>query len=112
MAHTNGSKPGQNSSLHTPPAVRKDLAAILKAIPGTHLAAQCERLREALSRYSLTTYEAMRYLDCYHPPARIMQLRRAGLEIDTHWVHSVTESGERHRIGMYVLVPKGKGDQR
>lgn len=112
MAHTNGKKPGPVTSLHTTAAKRKDLAEILRAIPGTHLAAQCQRLSTALSRYSLSTFEAMRYLDCYYPPARIMQLRRSGLDIDTHWVHTVTEAGEKHRVGLYVLAPAKKGAKR
>lgn len=111
MARTYGTKPGLNTPVHldTSPAKRKFLAKILKAIPGNNLAAQCQRLCEALGRYSLTTFEAMRYLDCYYPPARVMQLRRQGIAIDTHWVYSATESGERHRIGLYVLAPTKKG---
>lgn len=104
MTRNNGTTPG----LNTPADKRQYLAKILKAIPGTSAAAQCQRLREALSRYNLSTFEAMRYLDCYHAPARVMQLREEGLAIDTHWVQTVTESGARHRVGLYVLAPSGK----
>lgn len=111
MTPKNGIKPGSNTPVHTDtsPSKRKYLAAILKATPGNNLPAQCQRLRKALSRYSLSTFEAMRYLDCYYPPARVMQLRREGEQIDTHWVYTVTESGERHRVGLYVLAPTKKG---
>ena len=105
MTRNNGTEPG----LNTPSDKRQYLAKILKATPGTSAAAQCRRLREALSRYSLSTFEAMRYLDCYHAPARVMQLRDEGLAIDTHWVQTVTESGARHRVGLYVLAPAAKG---
>jgi hypothetical protein len=111
MTRNNGTTPGLNTPAHidTPPAKRQYLARILKAFPGTSSAAQCQRLREALGRYSLSTFEAMRYLDCYHAPARVMQLRDEGVGIDTQWVQAVTESGERHRVGLYVLAPGAKG---
>lgn len=111
MSTIYGKKPGLNTPVHTDtsPAKRQYLAKILKTNPGNSLGAQCQRLREALSRYSLSTFEAMRFLDVYYPPARVMQLRRDGIAIDTHWTYSVTESGERHRIGLYVLAPSKKG---
>jgi hypothetical protein len=55
------------------------------------------------ARYSINTFEAMRYLDVYHCPARILQLRKQGHNIITHWQTVVTEAGERHRVGLYVL---------
>lgn len=91
--------------LRTPSDKRHALAAIRRAYPGNTTVAQCERIRAALSRFNITTFEAMRYLDCYDPRARVMQLRRSGEAIDTHWQAIVTESGDRHRVGMYVLAP-------
>jgi hypothetical protein len=79
------------------------LHRLLKLHPGVSSKAQCSRLRAALSGYSITTFEAMRYLDVYYAPARVMQLRNAGEVIDTHWQTVVTESGERHRVGCYTL---------
>ena len=73
--------------------------------PGVSSAVQCARMRAALSRFSVTTFEAMRFLDVYDPRARIMQLRHAGSAIDTHWQTVVTEAGERHRVGVYTLRP-------
>ena len=73
--------------------------------PGVSSAVQCVRLRAALSRFSVTTFEAMRFLDVYDPRARVMQLRHAGNTIDTHWQTVVTEAGERHRVGVYTLRP-------
>jgi hypothetical protein len=58
--------------------------------------------RGALARFSVTTFEAMRYLDVYHCPARILQLRKAGHRITTHWQTVVTEAGEKHRVGLYM----------
>jgi hypothetical protein len=70
---------------------------------GTTGRSQCDRLLAALQRFPLTTFEAMRKLDVYHVPARVLQLRKAGHSIATLWQIVVTESGERHRVGLYVL---------
>ena len=80
------------------------LEAIGGECKGTANHLQAALLLEALSRFPITTYEAMRYLDVYHCPARILQLRRRGHEIITHWQTVITESGERHRVGMYLLA--------
>jgi hypothetical protein len=50
----------------------------------------------------VTTFEAMRFLDVYHCPARILQLRKAGHRITTHWQTVITEAGAKHRVGLYV----------
>ena len=88
----------------TPNDKREALTAILAAHPGNTCAVQCARIREALSRFSLTTYEAMRHLDVYDPRARVMQLRKDGNSITTIWTRIPTESGHLHRVGLYVLV--------
>lgn len=93
-------------SLRTPQHKRAALAIIRKAIPGTTTAAQCARIRAALAQFSITTFEAMRYLDCYDPRARVMQLRNAGEAIVTHWQTIITESGDKHRVGLYVMGAK------
>ena len=87
----------------TPEAKRKALASILAAHPGNSSAVQCARIRAALSRFSLTTFEAMRHLDVYDPRARVLQLRKAGESITTAWSQIATESGDLHRVGVYVL---------
>ena len=89
--------------LHTSASKRRALAAILKAHPGTSGAAQCARIREALASWPLTTFEAMRYLDCYDPRARVMRLRDEGHAIKTHWRTVTTEAGTKHRVGVYAL---------
>ena len=96
-----------------PPEPEKKKAATLEKIAaleairiefkGTASRSQAARLLEALARYSINTFEAMRYLDVYHCPARILQLRKRGHNIITHWQTVVTEAGERHRVGLYVL---------
>jgi hypothetical protein len=88
----------------TSPEKQAALKAIRVEFKGTASRSQAAaRLLEALSRYSITTFEAMRYLDVYHCPARILQLRKRGHKIVTHWQTVITEAGERHRVGLYAL---------
>ena len=70
---------------------------------GTSGRNQAERLLAALRQYPITTFEAMRLLDVYHVPARVLQLRKAGHRIVTLWESVTTEAGARHRVGLYVL---------
>jgi len=93
----------------TPDDKREALASILAAHPGNSCAVQCARIRAALSRFSLTTFEAMRHLDVYDPRARVLQLRNSGESITTTWGRITTESGDVHRVGVYVL---GAGSTR
>lgn len=87
----------------TSPAKQAELRRIKAMFKGTSAGVQCERLMTALARYSITTYEAMRYLDVYHCPARVLQLRKRGYAISTHWEIVMTESGDLHKVGRYVL---------
>ena len=79
------------------------LEAIRAEFSGTSGHTQKARLLAALSRYAITTFEAMRYLDVYHCPARILELRDAGHRIVTHWQSVITEAGVKHRVALYVL---------
>lgn len=84
-------------------ARQADLQLIKAKFDGSSSNVQCQRLLIALTRYKLTTFEAMRFLDVYHCPARIFQLRKLGYKITTHWETVVTESGEKHVVGCYTL---------
>lgn len=69
---------------------------------------QAKRLEAALRALgSITTFEASRVLDIYHPPARALALRKRGLSIITLRERVVTESGKVHRVGKYVLATVG-----
>jgi len=76
---------------------------------GTSGRNQAERLLAALRQFPVTTYEAMRHLDVYHVPARVLQLRKAGHQITTLKQLVLTEAGVSHRVGLYVLQ-RGGGD--
>jgi hypothetical protein len=91
----------------TSPEKKAALEAIRAEFSGTSGHSQTARLLEALSRFAITTFEAMRYLDVYHCPARVLQLRKAGYRIVTHWQTVITEAGVKHRVGLYVLESGG-----
>jgi hypothetical protein len=87
----------------TPTEKRAALEAIRAQSKGAAGAVQATRLLEALRSYAINTFEASRYLDVYYCPARVLQLRKLGHNITTHWQTVVTEAGEKHRVGLYVL---------
>ena len=74
----------------TSPEKKAALKAIRDELKCIANHSQAARLPEALSRFSVTTFEAMRYLDVYYCPARIMELRRQGYNIITHWQTVIT----------------------
>ncbi len=92
-----------NKKIATSPEKKAALEKIRDGFMGTAGRAQASRLLEALSRFPINTFEASRYLDVYHCPARVLQLRKQGWRIATHWQTVVTEAGERHRVGLYLL---------
>ena len=85
------------------PSKEAALKALRDEFKGTDGNSQSQRLLAALSQFPITTFEAMRHLDVYHAPARVLQLRKAGHPIQTHWQIVTTEAGVRHRVGLYVL---------
>lgn len=86
------------------------LHAIRDRLPGNVASAQETRLLVAMHELGhVTTFEASRYLDVYHPPARKLALVKRGCEILTTWRRVPTESGRSHRIGVYSLV---KGNEQ
>lgn len=91
----------------TSPEKRTALQAILQALPGVSGHQQRARILAALQIGTLTTFEAMRYLDSFDPRPRVLELRAEGHRIDLHWVYAETEQGQTHRIGQYVLMSRG-----
>jgi hypothetical protein len=87
----------------TSPEKKAALETIRSERKGTASQSQAARLLEALTCFPVTTFEAMRYLDVYHCPARVLQLRKKGYRIATHWQTVITEAGEKHRVGLYAL---------
>lgn len=83
------------------------LKKIRDEFTGTSGRNQCDRLMAALCRFPVTTFEAMRHLDVYHVPARVLQLRKAGHQIITLRQRIETEAGVPHNVGLYVLQRGG-----
>jgi hypothetical protein len=90
---------------HDTPAERiAQLIAIRDAIPGTSAMPQRQRLLEAMRQLGhVTTFEASRFLDIYHPPARKRDLVKEGHRVITLMRNVFTEAGKRHRVGLYTL---------
>ncbi|SDZ02951.1 helix-turn-helix domain-containing protein [Nitrosomonas sp. Nm33] len=86
-----------------PPHKEAAFQEINKEFSGNSVKQQCARLLRALSLFSINTFEASRGLGVYHPPARILQLRKLGYIIDTIWQVIEAENGDKHRVGCYVL---------
>lgn len=80
------------------------LEQILGEFKGNSCADQCVRILAALRRFPLNTFELMRLLDVYYPPARILELRRDGHKIVTVWQTVTTEADVKHRVGLYTLL--------
>lgn len=88
----------------------KRLHEIRDASPGRSGAAQRTRILEALREFPVTTFEAMRHLDCFDPRPRVLELRRKGLNIITNRIRIETESGDVHTVGQYALLASPQGD--
>ena len=89
----------------TPPERIAALHAIRDRHRGESSDPQCARLLETMQTLDFcTTFEASRYLDLYDPRARKLDLLKAGHRVMTVWRHVITESGAKHRIGVYMLV--------
>lgn len=93
-----------DKELTTSPEKVAALKALRCQFTGTGTPTQIVLLAAALSLYSITTYEASRLLDIYHPAGRIKDLRKRGYNILTVWATAQTEAGVSHRIGRYVLL--------
>ena len=65
--------------------------------------AQRARLLDELRCRPVSTLDARRKLDILHPAGRVLELRRAGVQIVTFWVTEPTDCGKTHRIAPYVL---------
>lgn len=53
----------------------------------------------------LSTLHAREFLGVMHPAARVMELRKRGEPIVTHWRTETDVTGTRHRVAEYVYLP-------
>lgn len=54
----------------------------------------------------LSTIEAREQYGILHPCGRVMELRKKGHRIDTHWISAPDTNGVLHRVGLYVYQTK------
>ena len=80
------------------------LRQLAATLPGVTAATQRQRIMAALRAGPLSTVEAIRFLDIIRPSARIAELRNDGYRIATTWRTDATETGEPHRVALYVLT--------
>ena len=92
-----------NNEKKATPEKEAALKQIREQFTGTTGRRQADRLLVALRQFPITTFEAMRLLDVYHAPARVLQLRKAGHKIITLRQQVETEAGVPHNVGLYVL---------
>lgn len=57
----------------------------------------------------LSTMQARTEHGILHPGGRIMELRKKGHRIDTHWIDELDANGVIHRVGLYVYQGKMRG---
>ncbi|MFL9885215.1 helix-turn-helix domain-containing protein [Paraburkholderia agricolaris] len=96
----------QNKKAATQTSAAKE---ILKRQYSNDATAQRSRVLEFLRHHgSLSTLDARHLLDCLHPAARIMELRRFGHEIATVWSHETTPEGGAHRVARYHLMSEAR----
>lgn len=91
-------------------AAAKDLPPESKASNGGNdAAAQRRRALDLLRSGPKSTIQLRRDADILAPAARILELKRRGFDILTHWVHHATDSGKLHRVALYVLLRETGG---
>lgn len=89
----------------TPPAKAAAITRILKESASIATGAQNARALRILREVGeVTAMELQQLADLRHPPARILQLKKAGHSIVSRWVVQVSNLGHAHRTAMYVLT--------
>ena len=80
-----------------------------KSSAGNGAAAQRLRAIDLLRTGPKSTLQLRRDGDILAPAARILELKRRGFDILTHWVQEATDCGKLHRVALYVLMRETGG---
>ncbi len=88
-------------------AAPKEMHSDFKA--GNGAAAQRLRVLDLLRTGPKSTIQLRRDGDILSPASRVLELKRRGFEIVTHWVQQATECGRLHRVALYVLMRETGG---
>ncbi len=87
------------------PATKQEASQNKQANPSDNSSAlQRQKLLAALRKSPMSTLEIRRELDILGVAPRIFELKARGYKIITHWVHEATDSGNIHKIALYVLL--------
>ena len=81
-----------------------------KCSAGNGAAVQRLRAIDLLRTGPKSTIQLRRDGDILAPAARILELKRRGFDILTHWVQEATDCGKLHRVALYVMM-REKGGQ-
>jgi hypothetical protein len=77
---------------------------------GNSTSTQRKRILSYLEKnHRISTMEAREILGILHPGGRIMELRKKGYRIDTHWIEAFDANGGTHKVGLYVYQGKPGG---
>ncbi|HAU0852021.1 TPA: helix-turn-helix domain-containing protein [Legionella pneumophila] len=67
------------------------------------LSSQRKRILEHFKKCPrLSTLQARSEYGILHPGGRIMELRKNGYDIQTHWIYEPDSNGINHRVGLYI----------
>ena len=80
-----------------------------KSMAGNDSAAQRLRALDLLRDGPKSTLQLRRDGDILAPAARVLELKRRGFDILTHWVHQATDASKLHRVALYVLMRETGG---
>jgi hypothetical protein len=100
-------------SLHSTGKVKVGKCAVIKVKDimnnkrySTDAASQRQRILAWLLTAPLTTTQARTELDVMHPGGRVLELRKLGHKIVTHW-QTIDTGKAKHRVAAYVLLSGG-----
>lgn len=102
QAGTLGETSSKNQANHT---TKSALHKEFWAAGGNSSEAQRQRLMAHIRQHgSIDTVQARRDLDIMHPGGSVLELRKAGVPIETIRVSVPTEAGKMHSVGRYILA--------
>jgi hypothetical protein len=92
-----------NEKKATSPEKKAALEMIRSEFKGTVCRDQAGKTAGSAARFQSPRLRRCAIWICIIRPARIQQLRKQGTRSKTHWQTVETESGDKHRVGLYVL---------
>ncbi|WP_131779193.1 helix-turn-helix domain-containing protein [Legionella bozemanae] len=89
------------------PAEKRDNPTSNKYLHGNSASSQRTRILKHFETCPrLSTLQARNEYGILHPGGRMMELKRKGYHIETHWINEPDTNGVLHRIGLYIYLGK------